>query len=72
MPSEPAARDDFLTAAEHIGTLMSITDEIYPGGIPRRSDPANGFQGLLFAYPNCLPNLTPFTNLTPFKTVYRI
>jgi hypothetical protein len=29
MPSERAARDDFLTAAEHIGSLMSITDEIY-------------------------------------------
>jgi hypothetical protein len=28
MPSERAARDDFLAAAEHIRKLMSITDEI--------------------------------------------
>ncbi len=28
MPSERAARDDFLVAAEHIRKLMSITDEI--------------------------------------------
>jgi hypothetical protein len=28
MPGERAARDDFLAAAEHIRTLMSITDEI--------------------------------------------
>jgi hypothetical protein len=29
MPSERAARDDSLTAAEHFGSLMSISDEIY-------------------------------------------
>ena len=28
MPSERAARDNFLTAAEHIRKLMAITDEI--------------------------------------------
>ena len=28
MPSDRAARDDFLAAAEHIRTLMSITNEI--------------------------------------------
>ena len=35
MPSERAARDDFLAAAEHIRTLMSITgqvDELIPCG----------------------------------------
>ena len=36
MPSERAARDDFLTAAEHIGSLMSITD----GGVA----PVESFQ----------------------------